>query len=112
MEENLASALCYIPIVGLIFLLIEPYNRNKTIRFHAFQSIFYFIGCIILGIAMGIVFGIMFTIMPYGLWHLLRLCWTLVELGLFAIWIFLVLKAYQRDRLVLPIIGPLAAKQA
>ncbi|MDQ2947203.1 MAG: hypothetical protein M3Y27_14945, partial [Acidobacteriota bacterium] len=30
MEENLASALCYIPIVGLIFLLIEPYNKNKT----------------------------------------------------------------------------------
>jgi uncharacterized membrane protein len=112
MEENLASALCYIPIVGLIFILIEPYNKNKTIRFHAFQSIFYFIACVILGIVMGIVFGIMFTIMPYGLWHILRLCWTLVELAFFAVWIFLVVKAYQRDRLVLPIIGPLAEKQA
>src|SRR5947209_9695110 len=41
MDENLASALCYIPIVGLIFLLIEPYNKNRTVRFHAFQSLFY-----------------------------------------------------------------------
>lgn len=112
MEENLASALCYIPIVGLIFLLIEPYNKNKTIRFHAFQSIFYCLAWIILGIAMAIVFGIMFTFLPYGLWQILRLCWTLVELALFAVWIFLVVKAYQRDRLVLPIIGPLAEKQA
>jgi uncharacterized membrane protein len=36
----------------------------------------------------------------------------LINLGLFVLWIFLVVKAYQRDRLVLPIIGPLAEKQA
>ncbi|MBV8819922.1 MAG: hypothetical protein JO022_16280, partial [Acidobacteriaceae bacterium] len=25
-DENVAAALCYIPIVGLIFLLIDPYK--------------------------------------------------------------------------------------
>ena len=40
-NDNLDGRDC--PIFGLlalIFLLIEPYNKNKFIRFHAFQSIF------------------------------------------------------------------------
>src|SRR5258708_27209970 len=40
MQDNLAGALCYIWIVGVIFLFIEPYNKKRFIRFHAFQSIF------------------------------------------------------------------------
>src|SRR5258708_31835871 len=46
MTDNMAGALSYITIVGIIFLLIEPYNKNKFVRFHAFQSIFYCVGLI------------------------------------------------------------------
>ncbi len=112
MEENLASALCYIPIVGLIFLLIEPYNKNKTIRFHAFQSIFYCVAWIIVGICLSILFAVMFAVLPYGVWTILRLLSSLVQLALFVGWIFMVVKAYQRERFMMPIIGPLAQKQA
>ena len=109
MEENLAAALSYIPIVGLIFLLIDPYNKNKTIRFHSFQSIFYCIAWIIISIGMGMLYVIFAMIGTFGpLWLIGRL----INIALFVIWIFLVVKAYQRDRLVLPIIGPLAEKQA
>src|SRR5579875_457285 len=43
---NLASALCYLLgfITGIIFLVLSPYNQNKIIRFHAFQSIFLNVG--------------------------------------------------------------------
>ena len=112
MEENLASALCYIPIVGLIFLLIEPYNKNKTIRFHAFQSIFYFIAWIVISICLSILFAIMFAILPYGVWTILRLLSGLLQLACLGGWIFMIVKAYQRERFVMPIIGPLAQKQA
>ena len=112
MEENLASALCYIPIVGLIFLLIEPYNKNKTIRFHAFQSIFYCLAWIVVSIAVGILFAIMFAILPYGVWTILRLLSTLIHLGFVVGWIFMAVKAYQGERFMMPVIGPLAAKQA
>ena len=108
MEENLASALCYIPIVGLIFLLIEPYNKNKTIRFHAFQSIFYFIAWIVVAIGLGILFMIMYAILPFGVRSILHLISPLVQLAFVVGWIFMVVKAYQRDRFVMPIIGPLA----
>ena len=112
MEENLASALCYIPIVGLIFLLIEPYNKNKSIRFHAFQSIFYCIAWIVLSISLSILVAVMFAVLPYGVWTIFRLLSSLVQLALFLGWIFMIVKAYQRERFVMPIIGPMAQKQA
>src|ERR1700679_1592528 len=48
MEENVASALCYALgwITGVLFLVLEPYNKNRTVRFHAFQSIFFNIAII------------------------------------------------------------------
>ena len=112
MEENLASALCYIPIVGLIFLLIEPYNKNKTIRFHAFQSLFYCLAWIVVSNGVGILFAIMYAVLPYGVWAILRLLSTVINLALLVGWILMAVKAYQRDRFMMPIIGPLAAKQA
>ena len=112
MEENLASALCYIPIVGLIFLLIDPYNKNKNIRFHAFQSIFYFIACIVVGIGMSIVILTLHMILPYGVAGIFGLLSILLRLAFFIGWIFMVVKAYQGERFMLPVIGPLAQKQA
>ena len=112
MEENVASALCYIPLIGLIFLLIEPYNKNRTIKFHALQSLFYCVAWIVVAIALGIVSGIIFAIMPYGAWYLWLMVARLVELALFVGLIIMAVKAYQRSRFLMPIIGPLAEKQA
>jgi len=109
MDENLAAALCYIPIVGLIFLLVEPYNKNKTIKFHAMQSLFYCIAWIAVGIVLGIFGGIF---MPMGLWSVWLLLSRLVELALFVGWIIMAVKAYQGSKFVMPIIGPIAEKQA
>jgi uncharacterized membrane protein len=111
MDENLAAALCYIPIIGLIFLLIEPYNKNKTIKFHALQSLFYCVAWIAVGIALGIVTGIMFAMMPYGLWSLWLMVTRLVYLALFVGLVIMAVKAYQGSRFLMPIIGPLAEKQ-
>src|ERR1043165_3659002 len=45
LSDNVASALCYFCtiITGVLFLLLEPYNRRRTVRFHAFQAIFLFV---------------------------------------------------------------------
>jgi len=112
MEENLAAALCYIPLIGIIFLVVEPYNKNRMIRFHAFQSLFYLAAWIVVGIGLGIVGSILFAAMPFGLWQVWLLLSRLVELALFVGLIILAVKAYQGQRFVAPIIGPLAEKQA
>jgi hypothetical protein len=36
-----AGMLAYFTIIpAIIFLLIEPYNRNRFVRFHSFQCLF------------------------------------------------------------------------
>ena len=42
MTDNMAGALCYLFgfITGILFLVLAPYNQDRNIRFHAFQSIF------------------------------------------------------------------------
>jgi uncharacterized membrane protein len=112
MDENVAAALCYIPIVNLIFLLVEPYSKNRTIKFHALQSLFYDIAWIVVEILLGIITVILMAAMPYSIWHLWVLMTRLVYLALFIGAIFMAVKAYQRDRFVMPVIGPLAEKQA
>lgn len=107
MTDNLAAALSYIWIVGLIFLLIEPYNKNRFVRFHAFQSVFYGVAWMILWFGMHIVFAIM----PF-LGLLILPIYALIGLGGFVYWLFLAFKAYNNEQYKIPIIGDMAAKQA
>ncbi len=114
LQENMASALCYILglVTGIIFLVLQPYNQNKTIRFHAFQSIFFCVAWIIFRVALSIILsalgiglGILFSLL-----HLF--IWLVIGLGGFLLWLFLMWRAYNNNPLVLPIIGPMARQQA
>ena len=113
MTDNVASALCYLVTVltGILFLVLEPYNRNKTIRFHAFQSIFFFAAWIAIWIVVSILSMTLGTLPVIG-WIFGALLYMVVGLGFFVVWIMLMYKAYNNEKLVLPVIGPLAEKQA
>ena len=114
LTENVAAALCYFLglITGILFLVLEPYSRSKTIRFHAFQSIFLNVAMIVVMIALTIVFSILRAILPFGMWFLFSLIDLVIWLGFMVLWLFLMFKAYQNQKLVIPIIGQLAEKQA
>lgn len=103
MSENVASALCYVLglITGILFLVLSPYNQNKTIRFHAFQSIFLHVACILT-----------WFVLAFVLHAFLLFLSPLIMLGFFVLWIVLIVKAYQGQKLKLPLIGPLAEQQA
>jgi uncharacterized membrane protein len=106
MSENVAGALCYLVtvITGIIFLLIAPYNQNKFIRFHAFQSIFFFVAYIAVWILVGILAAV-----THGIGILL---YPIIGLGFFVLWLYLMFSAYNNKRIKLPLIGDLAEKQA
>jgi uncharacterized membrane protein len=101
-------------ITGIIFLVMAPYNQNRTVRFHAFQSIFMSVGLIAIRIVMGMIFGtLLFSSGGFGtMWMLWGLLWTLYGLGGFVLWLFMLIQTYQGKTVVLPIVGPLAQKQA
>ena len=103
---NVASALCYLFgfITGIIFLVVAPYNQNKTVRFHAFQSIFLNVGVFVISIVLS-----MLAVLTHGIGLLL---FPLYYLFVFFIWIYMMVTAYQSKTVRLPVVGDLAAKQA
>jgi uncharacterized membrane protein len=116
MTSNTAALLTYIPFVGwiiaIVFLVVEPYKNDKFVRFHAFQSIFFAVFCFVLSWAMTAFaisawWGAGFSM----LWMFTSVFW-LIRLAMLAAWLFLMYKAYNNERFMLPVIGPIAAKQA
>jgi uncharacterized membrane protein len=111
MADNMAGALAYIFIVGVIFLVVEPFNKKRFVRFHAFQSIFFHVALVVLWIAWWFVLMII-GLMSHILAGLLSLLSLLLGLGIFVCWIFLIVQAYSNKEFKLPFIGDMAAKQA
>jgi len=113
MADNVASMLCYILglVTGIIFLVLDPYKSNRTIRFHAFQSIFLNVAVIIIEIAFSIVFRIVLEIVGiFG--FLVALFWPVFGLACFLLWLYLLFSTYQGKTIVIPVIGPIAQRQA
>jgi len=107
LADNVAGALAYVTIIpAIVFLVLEPYNRRRFIRFHAFQCIFFAIAWTILWIILGIIGHI-----PFLGWGTVLL-WPLISLAGLIIWLILVFKAYQGQMFKLPVIGDMAEKQA
>jgi uncharacterized membrane protein len=113
MNENMASALCYLIgfITGILFLVLAPYNQDRNIRFHAFQSIFLNIAWVALWIVVTILL-IPFRYIPFlGLFVSIVLQFSL-GLGGIIVWLYMMFKTYNGEKIVLPVIGPMADKQA
>jgi len=103
LEENVACVLCYALgwLTGLIVFLVE--KENKTVRFHAMQSIITFLGItIVLFIINALSWFIPFIWILSGLIGLLALI----------LWLILIIKAYRGEKFKLPIIGDIAEKNS
>ena len=107
LEDNVAGALAYVTIIpAIVFLVLEPFNRRRFVRFHAFQCLFFAVAWTVLWIGLSFVAHI-----PFLGWATV-LIWPLISLVGFVIWLILVLKAYQGQMFKLPVIGDMAEKQA
>jgi uncharacterized membrane protein len=107
MADNVAGMLAYITIIpAIIFLVMEPYNKNRFIRFHSWQCLFFAGALFVLHVGLSI-----FTFVPFMALITFPLH-LLVSLGGFIIWIVLLMKANQGQMYKLPVIGDLAEKQA
>lgn len=114
MQDNVAGGLCYVLglITGIIFLVLEPYSRNRVIRFHAFQSIFLNVAIIVLYIVLSIVSMVFGMVMPGVMGLLMIPVWLVLNLGGFVLWLVMIIKTIGGSKIVLPIVGPMAEKQA
>ncbi len=100
LDTNVAGALCYILgfVSGIVFLLVE--KEDREVRFHAYQSVGTFLGFFVISVAAGIV--------PI----LGPLVSMLIAPVSVIVWIVLLWKTIQGDRVELPVVGEWASSQA
>src|SRR5690625_209800 len=96
LDQNVAGLLCYLGtvITGIIFLIIE--KKNKFVRFHAMQSICFFVAIWVVTFVLGFI--------PFLGWALSGL----ISLAGIIGWIVLMVIAYNNEYYKLPVIGNLA----
>src|SRR5579862_2548361 len=106
MTDNMAGALCYLFgfITGILFLVLAPYNQNREVRFHAFQSIFLSLAWVALEIVAAIFTAILIHIPILGA-LLSGLIYLVIGLGAFIMWLYMMFKTYNGEKIVLPVIG-------
>lgn len=109
LDGNIAAALTYLPIVAIIFLVIE--KGSRLVKFHAVQSLALCVAWIACWFAMMILGYILSNIPVLG--FLINMLLSLaVGLGFFVAWIIGLIKAFQGQYFKLPFIGTIAEQQS
>lgn len=104
-NDNVLGAVAYLTIVpAIVFLLIEPYNKNRFVRFHSLQCLLLAGAIIVLNTA-----NIVIGFVPV-LGFVTFLTTPLVFLAMVAAWLIAVIKAFNGEEFRLPIIGDMAAR--
>jgi len=112
LPQTIAGALAYCTFIpAIIFLFVEPYKKNRFVRFHSLQCIGLWLAAGVMGAALRLAGFLLFFVPVIG--QLLGLLISLlVGLGFFVIWLVLVVKALQGEWFKLPVIGDFAEMQA
>jgi uncharacterized membrane protein len=106
LSSNAAAAISYITFIpAVLFLVMEPYNRDRFVRFHAWQCI----ALTIVWVAVTIIFVVLgiagIHMLMFGLWTLIHMA---IRLILFVFWLIALIKASQGQWWKIPIVGDLA----
>jgi uncharacterized membrane protein len=108
LSDNAAGGLAYITIIpAIVFLILEPFKKSSYVRFHAWQSIFFYVAWAVVHILVTVVQNLVPTVV-----FLTLTLWQLVDLAFFVILVIVFVSAFNGKRIKLPILGELAEKQA
>lgn len=100
LDPKLAAMLSYLLgiVGGIVFYSI---SKDSYVKFHAMQSILLWV---VMAILWAVIFGISFVF-----FYLSFITW-IIYMGMTAVWIIMMIKAYQGEKYKLPIIGDMAEK--
>jgi uncharacterized membrane protein len=85
-------------ITGLLFLFLEPYNKDEFVRFHARQSIIFSVAWF----AVQVITGVFIAVMPHPISALLAFLLWIFNIGTAIFWVILMYKAYIGERYRIP----------
>jgi uncharacterized membrane protein len=104
LSPTVASGLAYFTIIpAIFFLLMDPYKSNRTVRFHSWQSVFFFLAVVAVRAVETVLDAMLPAAISFGFASLLSLV-------LLAAWLVVVVQAFGGKRYLLPWIGGIAEK--
>lgn len=108
LSDNAAGGIAYITIIpAIVFLILPPYKSSSYVRFHAWQSIFFYVAWAVVHILVGVVQNLVPSVV-----FLTLTLWQFVGLAFFVVLVIVFVNAFNGNRFKLPLIGALAEKQA
>ena len=108
LSDNAAGGIAYITIIpAIVFLILPPYKSSSYVRFHAWQSIFFYVAWAVVHILVGVVQNLVPSVV-----FLTMTLWQFVDLAFFVVLVIVFVNAFNGHRFKLPLIGGLAEKQA
>ena len=112
LHENIAGAIAYFTFLpAIIFLLVEPYRRNRFVRFHSIQCLLTWGAGVLLALVLKLA-GLALFIIPVAGPLFVILINVVALLALLFIWLVLVVKALQGEMFRLPLLGDFADRYA
>ena len=106
-----AALLCYIPLIGwiaaIVVLASERFRRETQVRFHAFQGLYLFVGWLLVEWVISPALYASSFGMGYP-FH--RVATSVLQLVIFAAWVFMIIKVAHNEDYKLPIVGELAER--
>ena len=106
LPDNVAGMLAYLLVPAVMFLLLEPYRRNRFVRFHSFQALFCAAATMLSAVAL------MSLGMSATLALLVLLLGAILFFGVVILAAVLFIKAFQGEMFKLPLIGEMAERRA
>ena len=110
LPETVAGALAYCVLPAIFFLLVEPYNKDRFVRFHSFQCLGVCLAAVVIGAGLRVAGFVLFCIPQVGRLFFLLVS-VLVGLAFFIVWAVLIVKALQGEMFKLPLVGDFAERQ-
>ncbi len=117
LDTNVGALLCYLPVcaISLIYsiIVLVTDKDNRTMRFHAFQSLLLTGGYVVVIIALQIFTGIVIGVTGSGmLGMLLYLIVIAAVVAFLGAMIYGMVKGYQGQQFKFPVVGDMAEKWA
>ncbi|HYM74635.1 MAG TPA: hypothetical protein VE377_01550 [Candidatus Dormibacteraeota bacterium] len=112
LPENVAGAIAYLTFVpAIVLLFVEPYRRNRFVRFHCLQCLMFCFATIALAAALRLA-GLVLVFIPVVGPLIDLLLDVVVALAVVLVWLVLLIKALQGEKLQLPLLGTIAEQRA
>ncbi len=109
---NVAGALAYFTFVpAIVFLFVDPYRKNRFVRFHSIQCLL-FSGAVIVLSAVLRLAGLVIFLIPLLGPLLVAVVDVVVALAAVLLWLVLVVKAFQGEMFKLPVLGDFAEQHS